>query len=120
MKLAQVRSWALALEATTEEPHHDFSSFRVRGKIFIMIPPDGEHIHVFVPAEKQDEMLALYPEFAERLLWGAKALGLRITLARAKPAVVKNLVLLAYETRVAKDAGPKTNSKKRSSTSGQP
>jgi hypothetical protein len=107
MKLSQVRNQALALEAVTEEPHHDYSSFRVRGKIFITVPPEGEHVHVFIPGEKQDEAVALYPSFIEKLFWGSKALGVRVNLALASPAVVKNLVALAYETRVAKDAGPK-------------
>lgn len=107
MKLVQVRKQALALEAVTEEPHHDYSSFRVRGKIFITVPPDGEHIHVFLPWDKQDEVVALYPSFIEKLFWGSKALGVRVNLALAAPAVVRTLVALAYETRVAKDAGPK-------------
>jgi hypothetical protein len=95
------------MEAVTEEPHHDFSSFRVRGKIFVTIPPDGEHLHVFVPSERQDETVAVYPEFAEKLFWGKKALGVRLSLPTARSAVVKRLVQLAYDTRVAKDAGPK-------------
>jgi hypothetical protein len=108
MQLSQVRKQALALEEVTEAPHHGYSSFRARGKIFITIPPDGEHIHVFVPVELQDEMVALYPDFAEKLFWGSKALGLRVHLPLAVPAVVRSLVTAAYEARVAKDAGPKT------------
>ena len=107
MRLSQVRKQALALEAVTEEPHHDYSSFRVRGKIFMTIPPDGEHIHFFVPVELQDEMVALYPDFAEKLFWGSKALGVRVHLPLAVPAVVRSLVTAAYEARVVKDAGPK-------------
>jgi hypothetical protein len=106
MKLSQVRTQALALEAVTEEPHHDYSSFRVRGKIFITVPPQGDHIHVFVPGEKQDEAVALYPSFIEKLFWGRKTLGVRVNLALATPAVVKTLVVAAYEARVAKDARP--------------
>ena len=107
MKLAQVRKQALALEAVTEEPHHDYSSFRVRGKIFVTVPPGGEHIHVFVPGDQQDQALALHPGFTEKLLWGSKALGVRIHLPRATPGAVKSLVIAAYDARVAKDAGPK-------------
>jgi len=116
MKLAQVRQQALALEAVTEEPHHVYSSFRVRGKIFVTVPPDGEHIHVFVAGDQQDEALALYPEFAEKLFWGSKALGVRIHLPRAIPAVVKSLVIAAYDARVAKDAGAR---KRRAPTKGR-
>ena len=42
MKLATIRTHALSLEAVTEEPHHTYSSFRVRGKIFATLPPVGE------------------------------------------------------------------------------
>jgi hypothetical protein len=107
MKIAEVRKHALALEATTEEPHHNYSSFRVRGKIFVTIPPDEEHLHVFVPGEEQDKTVELYPEFAEKLYWGEKALGIRLNLPNAEATVVKRLILVAYEARVAKDAGPK-------------
>ena len=97
----------MSLVAVTEEPHHNYSSFRVRGKIFVTIPPDERFIHVFVGEEEREPALAMYPDFIEKLLWGAKVLGLRVSLATAKPAVVKSLVGKAYETRVQKDAGPK-------------
>src|SRR6478672_5062537 len=48
MKIAAVREFALGLPEATEEPHFDFASFRVRGKIFVTVPPDETHIHVFV------------------------------------------------------------------------
>ncbi len=107
MKVADVRRKALALEAVTEEPHHDFSSFRVRGRIFVTIPPDGEHLHVLLPVEQQDQALALHPEFVERLYWGHKALGVRVALRSARPGAVHALVLAAYEARVARDARPR-------------
>ena len=106
MKLADVRAHALSLEAVTEEPHHTYSSFRVRGKIFVTIPPEETHLHVFVGEENREQALAMHPAFVEKLFWGSKVLGLRVDLARATPAVVKALVLKAYETRVHKDAGP--------------
>ena len=108
MKLDPVRKHALSLEAVTEEPHHHYSSFRVRGKIFVTIPPEEDFIHVFVGEEDRQQALALYPEFIEELHWGSKVLGLRVALASAKPTVVKSLVSKAYETRVRKDAGAKT------------
>jgi hypothetical protein len=107
MKIDPVRRYALSLEAVTEEPHHHYSSFRVRGKIFVTIPPEGDFIHVFVGEEDRQQALALYPEFIQKLLWGTKVLGLRVALASAKPTVVKSLVGKAYETRVQKDASAK-------------
>ena len=107
MKLDTVRKHALSLEAVTEEPHHHYSSFRVRGKIFVTVPPDEDFIHVFVGEEDREPALALYPDFTEKLCWGSKVLGLRVRLAAAEPKVVKSLVSKAYDTRVGKDAGPK-------------
>lgn len=97
----------------TEESHHNYSSFRVRGKIFVTIPQDEEFLHVFVGEEDREPALAMYPETVERLLWGSKVLGLRVSLATATPAMVKALVAKAYETRVLKDAGPKKSRTKK-------
>ena len=43
-----VRGLALALEGTTEAPHHDRTSFRVGGKIFATMPPDGASVNVLL------------------------------------------------------------------------
>lgn len=102
MKIATVRRHALSLDAVTEEPHHHFSSFRVRGKIFVTVPPDETAIHVFLAEEDRERALALYPGWAEKLLWGGKAMGLRITLAQAPASAVKALVSRAHETRARK------------------
>jgi hypothetical protein len=107
MKLDPVRRYALSLEAVTEEPHHDYSSFRVRGKIFATVPPKEEVIHIFVGEEDRERALVLYPQFVEKLLWGGKVVGLRVALATAQVGVVKSLVGKAYETRIQRDAGPK-------------
>jgi hypothetical protein len=107
MKLDLIRTHALSLVEVTEEPHHNYSSFRVRGKIFVTIPPDEDFIHVFVGEDDREPALAMYPDFIEKLSWGTKVLGLRIRLASAKPAVVKSLVSKAYDARVLKDAGPR-------------
>lgn len=106
MKIADVRTHALSLEAVTEEPHHTYSSFRVRGKIFVTLPPEETHVHVFLGEEDREQALAMYPAFVEKLFWGSKVPGLRIALAQATPAVVRALVTKAYETRMRKDAGP--------------
>jgi hypothetical protein len=107
VKIDSVRKHAMSLESVTEEPHHNYSSFRVRGKIFVTIPPDEEFIHVFVGEEDREPALTMHPDFVEKLLWGTKVVGLRISLAAAKPTMVTSLVGKAYKTRVQKDAGPK-------------
>ena len=109
MNIESVRKHAMSLHAVTQEPHHHYSSFRVRGKIFVTIPPEEDFAHVFVGEEVREPALALYPDFIEKLLWGGKVVGLRITLASAKPSVVKSLLDEAYETRVQKETGLKVS-----------
>lgn len=102
MKLAQVRRHALSLPEVTEEPHFQYSSFRVRGKIFVTVPPDGQHVHLFVPEEVREQALAIDPGFLEKLSWGAKVVGLRATLGVATPAVILQLVSRAWASKAPK------------------
>ena len=99
MDLGQIREVVMALPEVTEAPHHNFGSFRVAGKIFITVPPDGEFVHVFVGEEDRETILALYPEWTEKLMWGKRALGLRIALRKADAKVVLPLVRKAWEHR---------------------
>jgi hypothetical protein len=101
MRIATVRTYALSLEDVTEQPHHEYSSFRVRGRIFVTVPPKEDVIHVFVGEEDRERALAMTPEWAEKLLWGGKARGLRIALAAAPATAVKALVRRAYEARAS-------------------
>lgn len=107
MKIGAVRQYAMALEAVTEEPHHHYSSFRVRGRIFVTVPPPAEVIHVFVEEEEREVALALYPDFVEKLHWGGKVVGLRVALAQATAPAVKSLVSKAYEHAMRKGASRK-------------
>jgi YjbR len=97
MKLSTVRTLALSLAEVTEEPHHHFGSFRVRGKIFVTMPPGDEYLHIFLPDIEREQALAMYPAFTEKLLWGGKVVGLRVTLAKAESAAVKSLVRQAWQ-----------------------
>jgi hypothetical protein len=99
MEFELVRAQALSLPEVTEAPHFDRTSFRVRGKIFITAPPDEMHVHLFVGEQVRELALALHPEFAEKLMWGARVVGLRIALADASPAVVSHLVHKAWANK---------------------
>jgi hypothetical protein len=94
--LEAVRQFALALPDTTEEPHHDFGSFRVRGKIFVTIPPGGELLHVFLPDEQRELALAMDPQFLEPVHWGSKIPCVRVKLPLARKDTVLALVQQAY------------------------
>lgn len=99
--LASVRKLALSLPHTSEEPHHHFGSFRVRGKIFVTIPPGGELLHIFLPEQVRELALAMDPDFLEPVVWGAKVLGVRAHLPTARAATVLQLVKQAYEFKAA-------------------
>ena len=102
MKISLVRTHALALPEATEEPHFDFISFRVRGKIFATVPPDEEYLHVFLGEEARAAALEKHCAFAEELRWGKKVLGLRISLAEASVAAVRELLGEAWRGKAPK------------------
>ena len=104
MNIDQARTYAMSLPGTAEAPHHKYSSFRVGGKIYASVPPDGLHLHVFVEAVEREHALALSPEAFTKLFWGDSAVGLRIVLAKAKPAAVHRLMHCAWTRKAPKKA----------------
>jgi hypothetical protein len=102
MKLEELRTYALSLPATSEEPHFNYGSFRVKGKIFVTLPPGGELAHVFVAEELRDKALALYPAAIEPLTWGKKVVGVRVSLQKAKAEFVRELVRGAWMHKAPK------------------
>lgn len=108
MKFTAVRRYALTLPGVTEEPHHHYGSFRVRGKIFVTVPPDETHIHVFVDEAAREQALVVHADFVEKLFWGGKVCGIRIRLDAAKPAAVKELVRRAWAHKAPKSLSRKT------------
>ncbi len=102
MDAKALRKLALALPEVTEQPHFEYASFRVRGKIFLTVPPDGLHAHVFVPELEREQALAVHPDFVEKLMWGERVAGIRITLARAPHRVIAQLVRRAWAAKAPK------------------
>ena len=103
---AAARLLALALPEAIEAPHFQYASFRVGGKIFATLPPEGQHLHVFVADDERDQALALAAECVEKLLWGGKVVGLRVALAQAPPALVKRLLAQAWARKAPKRLRP--------------
>lgn len=97
--LDQVRMFAMGLPAVTEEPHHAMTSFRVKGRIFATSPPDGLHLHVFVEEQEREKAMAIAPEAFDKLFWGAKVVGLRVTLAKARTRDVQALLRSAWRRK---------------------
>lgn len=91
MTLAELRSTALALPGTVEAPHFDYASFRVGGRIFVTVPPEGDRAHVFVAPEAGDGVLGCTP-----LPWGKKIVGVRADLLHTPDAELRRLVEAAW------------------------
>jgi hypothetical protein len=110
MNIGDVRRIAMSLPEVSEEPHFEFTSFRVRGKIFATAPPSGEHVHVFVADGERDPAIAVEPQFLEKLFWGGKVRGLRVVLRKAKPRVVAELLRQAWKHKAPKTLAAKSTS----------
>jgi hypothetical protein len=102
VKLEQARRYALSLPEATEEPHFEYTSFRVRGKIFATAPRGGTYLHVFVEEEQRAALIAAEPETFEALHWGSKVVGVKVTLARAATATVDRLLLQGWRRKAPK------------------
>jgi hypothetical protein len=100
MTLADVRRMAMKLLGTTESPHHRYTSFRVRGRIYATAPLEGGLLHVFVDEEDRDRMTVLYPCVYRKLGWGKKIVGLRVALDTAKPEDVQVLLRAAWQRKL--------------------
>ena len=102
VSLAAVRRIALSLPASAEAPHHDMTSFRVAGKIFATVPPEGAHVHVFLEADEVAAYCAEFPGAVEELWWGKKLAGCRVTLRHATSALVRELLTESWRRRAPK------------------
>jgi hypothetical protein len=100
--IAGVREFALALPGTTEEPHHEMSSFRVAGRIFATVTPDETRLHVFVQEPEISAAVADDPTAFEPLQWGKAVRGLRVQLSAAPADRVRELLTEAWLRRAPK------------------
>ena len=105
MKLSTVRTFALSLPEVTEAPHHTFGSLRVRDRIFVTLLPGDEVIHVFLGDDEREQALAMYPDVTEKLMWGRKALGVRVARRHGSAAAVKRLGLQAWRHKAPEEVG---------------
>ena len=95
-----VRGLALALPEVTEAPHHERTSFRVRGKIFATMPPDGGSVNVLL--DEEDALAAAGDGGPEVLRWGQKVVGVRVDLAGADADMLAELLEDAWRRRAPK------------------
>jgi hypothetical protein len=99
--LDTVRRFALSLPETTEEPHFDKSSFRVRGTVFAIVPPEGRHLHVHVDPAERAALLEAKPDVSEPVGRGVKPSPdwVRVNLDRAQTSEVKELLQEAWPVK---------------------
>ena len=102
MTLAEVRELAMSLHGSTESPHHRYTSFRLRGRIYATAPKEGGFLHVFVDEPDRDRMRRLDPGTYETLGWGRKVVGLRVDLGRARREDVQALLRTAWQRKLPK------------------
>jgi hypothetical protein len=101
MKLDSARRFALSLPETTEEPHFEKSSFRVKKKIFATVPQGGKHLHICVEPEEGQALVAEDPDAFEPIVWGKnlKTDWIRVNLSKASAAQVKELLEDAWRLK---------------------
>ncbi len=102
MKLAEARIFALSLPEADEQPHFQYSSFRVKGKIFATVPPDKNHLNVFVDDERCELALSMFPDAYEKLWWGKKVVGVTVRLSEADVSDVQDLLHSAWKRKAPK------------------
>ena len=104
MRLETARRYALSLPETTEEPHFEKSSFRVRGKIFATVPEGGKHLHLSVDPDEGRALIEGQPDAFERIVWGKqdKTDWVRVTLARADRTQVCELLEDGWRRKASK------------------
>jgi hypothetical protein len=101
VNVREARRLALSLPEVSEQPHFHLASFRVKGKIFATLAPDGSYMNVFVDDEQREIMVAVDPKAYESLRWG-KIGYLHVHVAAAKSRDLKALLRAAWECKAPK------------------
>ncbi len=100
MDAGKARELALALPGAVEKPHHELKSLRLpgaKGRIFATMTPDGAELRVFMQDDDaRDAWIAREAGVVEPLFWGARRCGVKLLLAKARPAWVKELLGQAW------------------------
>lgn len=90
------RRLALELSGATEQDHHGFPSFRVKGRIFATLPqPDRLRTMLDEPAIRT--AVAEHPESCAEFYWGKRLACVEIDLTRADEDLVQELLVGAWD-----------------------
>jgi len=93
--MAEVRAWALSLPESTEQPHHDIGSFRVRGKIFATVP-DDKCVRIMVDEHEILAVTSAHPDAFRPVYWGTRLSCVSVEIAGAPKDLVRVLLTEAW------------------------
>jgi hypothetical protein len=101
MDIETARKIALKFPEAVEQEHFGNPSFRVRGRIFATVP-DGTHLNVMIDPFDVDAIVSAEPQSCAELLWGKEVRGVRVSLPKASPAMVEELLRVAWKRKAPK------------------
>jgi hypothetical protein len=94
----EFRLLALRPPEATEQEHHGFPSWRVRGRIFATSPEPGS-VNLMMGEVAIREAAAEFPAWCAERWWGGRLAALTVNLAAADAAIVVELVNQAWRNR---------------------
>jgi len=100
--ISRLRKAAMALPETSEQPHFDLVSWRVRDRIFATIPNEPGRLRIFVEETEVAEMVATNPAAYEAVRWGKRVAGVEAHLSTAEEADVVALLESAWRRKAPK------------------
>lgn len=106
MTPATFRKLALALPDAVEGAHHQHPDFRVQGRVFATLHPDGVTAMVKVSPPQQQQMVRAHPDCFRPAngAWGRQGCTL-LTLALADKEVLRAALTDAWQLAMAQAAG---------------
>ena len=96
MRASDVRRLARALPEAEERETWGEATFRVRGRIFAMLSPDGAHASVKAAPEEQAALVGSDPETFAVAAYTGRFGWVRVTIARVDPAEMRELLEEAW------------------------
>jgi hypothetical protein len=97
----EVRKFALSLPQAVEQDNWGRPSFRVRGRIFAMMP-DFEHLNVMIDPFDVEAAINAAPDACAELLRGDEIRGVHVNLRVAEPSMVLDLLTAAWRRKAPK------------------
>jgi hypothetical protein len=99
----EVRKLALSFPESVEAPHFDRASFRVRGRIFATIAPDGTSGMLKLDLDAHEALLAAHPETFFSFGGFSRNGATGVRFARVSKAMFRDLLAEAW-----RNVAPKT------------